>query len=138
MLILCPNKEILEQNYGKLKMYGIFDIGIYSASMGSKTIDKFTYATIGSIYKKPELFKDFKHIIIDECHFVNMKKSGTMYHKFFKAISENFRNKEKNENLNSYLNESLKFQKNSQLKIMGLTATPFRTDLSYRIDGTIS
>jgi len=67
ILILQPTKEILEQNYEKLLSYGITDIGIYSASFNSKEINKFTYATIGSIYKKPELFQHFKYVLIDEC-----------------------------------------------------------------------
>jgi DNA repair protein RadD len=75
VLILQPSKEILEQNYNKLKSYGIDDISIYSASLKSKEIAKYTYATIGSIYKKPELFSSFEYVIIDECHGVNPTKS---------------------------------------------------------------
>lgn len=66
-LILQPSKEILEQNYAKLEMYGIEDIGIYSASCRKKEIGKYTYATIGSIVKKPELFEHIEYILIDEC-----------------------------------------------------------------------
>jgi DNA repair protein RadD len=86
ILILQPNKEILEQNYQKLLSYGFTDVGIYSASKGRKEIEKFTYATIGSIYKKPELFMHFKYVIIDECHLVNPKNLGGMYTSFLKAI----------------------------------------------------
>lgn len=103
-LILQPTKEILEQNYDKLKSYGVKDIGIYSASMGRKDIDKFTYATIGSIYKKPELFKHFKHILVDECHLVNPKGLG-MYKSFFNQIGKP--------------------------SILGLTATPYRLVQKY-------
>lgn len=85
-LVLQPSKELLEQNYGKLLTYGIEDIGVYSASMGRKEIRKFTYATIQSIYKKPELFKEFKNVIIDEAHQVNPKNLGGMYTKFLKDI----------------------------------------------------
>ena len=67
-LILQPSKEILEQNYAKLKSYGVENVSMYSASAGEKKISKYTYATIQSIYKKPELFKDFKYVILDECH----------------------------------------------------------------------
>jgi DNA repair protein RadD len=49
---LQPSKEILEQNYQKLMSYNPeIDAGIYSASKGRKEIAKFTFATIGSIYK---------------------------------------------------------------------------------------
>lgn len=108
VLILQPTKEILEQNYDKLTSYGIQDIGIYSASMNRKDINTFTYATIGSIYKNPNLFKHFKYVIIDECHLVNPKGMG-MYKTFFKALN----------------NPS----------ILGLTATPYRLVQNYYRDG---
>jgi DNA repair protein RadD len=107
-LILQPTKEILEQNYEKLTSYGIDDIGIYSASMNRKDIERYTYATIGSIYKKPELFRHFKYILIDECHLVNPKGFG-MYKSFFKALGKP--------------------------SILGLTATPYRLVQGYRNDG---
>lgn len=109
VLILQPSKEILEQNYAKLQMYGIDDIGIYSASAGSKYIDKYTYATIGSIYKKPDLFRHFRYVIIDECHLVDpasfRKGKQGMYAKFFQAIGNP--------------------------RVLGLTATPYRLKTEY-------
>jgi DNA repair protein RadD len=86
VLILQPTKEILEQNFQKLLSYGILDVSIYSASFGQKEISTFTYATIGSIYKNPELFKRFKYIILDECHLLNPKNFNGMYNQFFEAI----------------------------------------------------
>lgn len=105
VLVLQPSKELLEQNYAKLKSYGIDDVAIYSASMKTKEIDKFTYATIGSIYKKPELFKHFKYVIIDECHQVNPKNLEGMYTKFLNAIN--------------------------CTNVCGLTATPYRLQQKY-------
>lgn len=105
VLILQPSIEILNQNYAKLKSYGIEDISMYSASVNSKEIAKYTFATIGSIYKKPELFKHFKFVIIDECHGVDPKKLKGMYTSFLKAI--NCKN------------------------VCGLTATPYRIDQKY-------
>jgi DNA repair protein RadD len=105
VLILQPSKEILEQNYAKLLSYGITDIGIYSASKGQKDIAKYTFATIGSIYKKPLLFKHFKYVIIDECHQVNPKNFEGMYKTFLDAI--NCKN------------------------VCGLTATPYRIQSKY-------
>lgn len=104
-LILQPNKEILEQNYDKAQRYGLEDISMYSASVGKKDIAKFTYATIGSIYKVPELFKHYKYILIDECHVVNPKSFApknpkAMYAQFFRAIGNP--------------------------KVLGLTASPYR------------
>lgn len=102
VLILQPNKEILEQNHKKLLSYGIDDIGLYSASVGKKEIAKYTFATIGSIYKNPEKFAHFEYAIIDECHQVSPKNISGMYMKFFRATGIR--------------------------KICGLTATPFRLE----------
>ena len=100
-LILQPSKEILAQNYEKYLSYG-YEASIYSASMKQKVISSSTFATIGSIVKKPELFKQFKHILIDECHSVSAK--GGMYSDFLKAVGPH--------------------------KVMGLTATPYRLSTS--------
>ena len=36
VLIFCPSREIVEQNFKKLCSYGILDCSIYSASFNSK------------------------------------------------------------------------------------------------------
>ena len=106
VLVLQPSKELLEQNHAKLLSYDPdIDVGIYSASKNSKEIRKYTYATIQSIYRKPELFTHFKYVIIDECHQVNPKKLSGMYTSFLKAIG--CRN------------------------VCGLTATPYRMDQKF-------
>jgi DNA repair protein RadD len=87
----------LEQNLEKIKAFGMADIGIFSASMGEKTIGKITIATIGSIIKHKERFSDFELIIIDECDLVNSK--GGQYEDFINTLS---------------------------LPVIGLTATPYR------------
>lgn len=109
ILILQPSKEILEQNYQKLLSYDqTLDVGIYSASKGRKEIAKFTFATIGSIYKKPEQFKHFKYVLIDECHGVNPKNLSGMLTVFLKAIGCEH--------------------------VCGLTATPYRIDTLWTRD----
>lgn len=109
ILILQPSKEILEQNYLKLLSYDpTIDAGIYSASKGRKEIAKFTFATIGSIYKKPQEFAHFKYVLIDECHGVNPKNLSGMLTSFLKAI-------------------------NCQ-HVCGLTATPYRIDTLWTRD----
>lgn len=101
ILILQPSKEILEQNYQKLLSYDPeIDAGIYSASKGRKEVRKFTFATIGSIYKKPAEFAHFKYVIIDECHGVNPKNLDGMLTSFLAAIG--------------------------CTRVCGLTATPYR------------
>lgn len=109
ILILQPSKEILEQNYLKLLSYDqTIDAGIYSASKGRREIAKFTFATIGSIYKKPEEFAHFKYVIIDECHGVNPKNQQGMLTSFLKAIDCKH--------------------------VCGLTATPYRIDTLWTRD----
>lgn len=107
VLILQPNKEILEQNYAKLVSYDpLIDAGIYSASVGRKEVRKFTFATIGSIKKIPEQFMHFKFVLIDECHGVNPKNQEGMLTAFLRAID----------------------CKN----VCGLTATPYRIDTLWK------
>jgi DNA repair protein RadD len=79
--------------------------GIYSASKGRREVRKFTFATIGSIYKQPENFMHFKYVIIDECHGVNPKNLSGMLTSFLKAIGCEH--------------------------VCGLTATPYRIDTKW-------
>lgn len=101
-LVFQPSKEILEQNFKKFISYG-FRAGIYSASAGSKFVDKVTFATIGSVIKKKHLFKGVKNIIIDECHLVNPEDG--MYRDFIKSLPD--------------------------AKVLGLTATPYRLSTGF-------
>lgn len=111
VLILQPTKEILEQNYDKLLRYvPKEDIGIYSASMGSKVVRRYTFATIQSIYNNPEFFSHFKLVIIDEAHGLNPKSMTGMFMKFLKKIGNP--------------------------KVIGFTATPYRMDTMYLDWGT--
>lgn len=106
ILILQPSKEILTQNYKKLCLYVSPDqIGIYSASLQSKEVKYYTFATIQSIYKKPEEFQHYEIVIIDECHTVNPKNMGSMFTSFINAIGNP--------------------------KVIGFTATPYRLGLNY-------
>lgn len=71
VLVFSPSKELLEQNYNKLLSYNQgLDTSIFSASFNSKKISKITFCTIGSVWKKAELFAHFDYIIIDECDFM--------------------------------------------------------------------
>jgi DNA repair protein RadD len=96
-LVFQPSKELLQQNYSKYISYGN-KASIYSASVGVKEIGKVTFATIGSVKTKPELFKEFQYCIIDECHLVP-PNDGSMYRDFLDKLN---------------------------IKILGLTATPIR------------
>lgn len=107
VLVLQPTRELVLQNYEKFVSYDTgIDVGIYSASLKRKEIRKITYATIQSVYKKPELFKHFKYLIIDECHQVDPKNfEKGMYMSFIKACGFHH--------------------------ICGLTATPYRLQQKF-------
>ena len=98
LLVFCPTKEILAQNYEKICSYNILDVGLYSASVGQKNIRKITLATIGSVKNHLADFRMFKYCIVDEAHLTNAR--GGMYNDFFNDRSDRC--------------------------IIGLTATPFR------------
>lgn len=107
VLILVPNKELLEQDLDKLSAcVPASQIGVYSASMNSKEVRKITIATIQSACKHPEQFTHYKVAIIDECDLLNPKNLGGMYNQFFRDIGNP--------------------------KIYGLTGTPFRQDIIYK------
>ena len=98
-IVLQPSKELLEQNFEKFQSYGERP-AIFSASAGEKTIgSSVTLATIGSIKSHVEKFSHIKYIIQDECHNLTNPKGGSVM-EFFKAFP--------------------------QVKVLGLTATPFR------------
>lgn len=104
VLVLCPSREILVQNYEKAKSYGI-ECSMYSASVNQKKISKVTFCTIGSVKNYSELFKQFKYVIVDEAHYINSKKG--MYKDFLKQL---------------------------ECKVLGLTASHYRLESSCQID----
>lgn len=106
VLVFQPSKEILEQNYKKLCSYGFIQCSIYSASFNSKRVSTVTFCTIGSVYRHLNDIKAFKYAIIDECHGVNSQ--GGMYEEMIRKLG---------------------------LKVIGLTATPYR--LTNDINGAI-
>lgn len=101
VLIFCPSKEILVQNYEKMIKISPFDCAVYSASVGQKQIAKITFATIGSAINHKELFSHFKYVLVDEAHLCNPKDG--MYKEFFQTL---------------------------KCKIIGLSATPYRLSSS--------
>lgn len=106
VLVFQPSKEILEQNYAKMLTYTTDGVGVFSASMSRKEIAPITFCTIGSVHGRHEEFKGFRYAIIDECHGVN--PSGGMYMNFIKATG---------------------------MRVIGLTATPYRLYTQLGMDG---
>lgn len=108
-LIICNNMELVKQDVDKLSHFVDKDeIGIYSASLKSKQIKKFTVGTIQSIFKKTELFTRFQLVVVDECDlFIQQQK---MFGNLVKLIKDN------------------------KMFLVGLTATPYRMDVDKSYD----
>lgn len=109
ILVLQPSRELVLQNYEKMMGYNPdFEVGVYCGGLKRKEIRHITYATIQSVYKKPEEFSHFKYVVIDECHQVDPQNLEGMYASFLKAIGCN--------------------------RVCGLTATPYRLQQRFYWD----
>lgn len=114
VLMLTHVKELIAQNFEKLEALcpGI-DCGIYSAGIGRK--DKHAqvlFAGIQSIASKAIQIGWVDIIFIDEAHLVPQRGNGR-YRKFIAAMQ----------------------RINPNVRIVGLTATPFRLDSGYLHQG---
>ena len=78
ILVLQPQKELLQQNLQKLVgVWPEVDVGVYSASVGRKQLGRqVTYATIDSIYKRGLELGRVDMIHVDECHLIPTKDAG--------------------------------------------------------------
>lgn len=97
-IVLCPNKELCEQDYEKLKAVGLKPT-YYSASI-EKNLSNLMVGTIGSMYKTPELFDHIGLVIVDECDTIPVDNIDSMAMKLLRAIKP---------------------------RVVGLTASPYRT-----------
>lgn len=106
-------KELVEQDHDKLIQYWpTAPAGIYSAGLNRKDMfSPVTFCGIASVVKKPEVLGKIDLLIIDEAHLVSPSES-TMYQKLI-----------------NYL-----IAQNPYLKVIGLTATPYRLGYGYIVD----
>ena len=111
VLMLTHVSELILQNAEELvNMLPGVDLGFYSASIGQKRLDKqVTFAGIQSIWEKaPDMIPPPDLVIIDEAHLVP-QNTTTRYGRFIDELR----------------------QCNPAVKIVGLTATPYRLDSGY-------
>ena len=111
VLILTHVKELLEQNASELvALYPEADVGFYSASLKKKVLRKpITFAGIQSIHKKAyQIVPAPDLVIVDEAHLIP-KTDGTRYNKFLSDLRIC----------------------NRGVKVVGLTATPYRLDSGW-------
>lgn len=118
LLLLTHVKELLEQNGAKLlELWPDAPLGFYSAGMRRRdTFLPLTMASIQSVHKRAEEFGHVDLVIIDEAHLVPTK-SATMYRRFLDDLRT----------------------VNPHLRVIGMTATPFRLDQGFlhRGDGAL-
>ena len=105
ILMLTHQKELIEQNAEKMRQHWPnAPMGIYSASIGRRCLSEpITFAGIQSVRNKSSAIGHIDLCIIDECHLVSHKDEGgyrTLLSQL-KAI-------------------------NPALRVIGLTATPYR------------
>lgn len=105
IMVLTHVKELIQQNHEKLMtLWPAAPAGIYSAGLNRKDVGrKITFGGIGSVAKKADLFGHIDLVIIDEAHLVSPNEE-TLYQLFLSGLAK----------------------KNPHLKVIGLTATPWR------------
>ena len=111
VLVVTHVKELLEQGAsGLLKLYPEADYGIYSAGLKQKVLNKpITFAGIQSVWERAyDMVPAPDLVLIDEAHLLP-KNTETRYNRFI---------------------ADLKIC-NSEIKVVGLTATPYRLDSGY-------
>ena len=109
ILVLTHVKELVEQNHAKYQSYGLTG-GIFSAGLNRKdNRHQVTFASVQSVSANLDQFRDeFSLVIIDECHRVSGDESSQ-----YQRIIDLLR------------------QQNDSLKVLGLTATPYRLAMGW-------
>ncbi|WP_026244532.1 DEAD/DEAH box helicase [Dasania marina] len=109
ILVLAHVKELVEQNHSKYANYG-FKASIFAAGLKQKDADtQVVFGSVQSVSRNLAAFDDhFSLVIIDECHRVSLDADS----QYQTIISH----------LKSF---------NPQLKVLGLTATPYRLESGW-------
>ena len=109
ILVLAHVKELVEQNAEKYKSFGL-EASIFSAGLKQKSLaHQVTFASIQSLSRNIEqLNQHYSLVIIDECHRVSGDKDS-QYEKVIAALKKH----------------------NPRLKVLGLTATPYRMGIGW-------
>lgn len=105
ILMLTHVRELISQNAEKMREHWKgAPMGIYSAGLGKRNLaEPITFAGIQSVRTKADQIGHVDLIIVDECHLIGHHDSGG-YRKLIGSLSEI----------------------NPHLRVIGLTATPYR------------
>lgn len=116
VMVLTHVKELIQQNYEKLMtLWPAAPAGVYSAGLGRKESNRrITFAGIGSVAKKANIFGHVDLVLIDEAHLVS-PNDKTLYQQFLAALKE----------VNPYV------------RVIGFTATPWRLGTGRITDDSI-
>ncbi|ATJ84036.1 DEAD/DEAH box helicase [Halomonas beimenensis] len=105
VLVLAHVRELVEQNHAKYRAYGL-EADIFSAGLGRKDAGrKVVFGSVQSVVRNLDAFDDdaFTLLVIDECHRVSLDEDSG-YRRVIAHLREH----------------------NPRLKVLGLTATPYR------------
>ncbi|MDN3523531.1 DEAD/DEAH box helicase [Halomonas ramblicola] len=105
VLVLAHVRELVEQNHAKYQAYGLA-ADIFSAGLGRKESGRqVVFGSVQSVVRRLESFDDgdFTLLVIDECHRVSPDEDAS-----YRKVIDRLRTA------------------NPRLKVLGLTATPYR------------
>lgn len=113
ILVLTHVKELIQQNYEKLMgLWNFAPAGIYSAGLNQRNMSQpITFAGIASVARKWAQFGHVDLVLVDEAHLMSPNDT-TMYRTFLAGLKS----------INPYL------------RVIGLTATPWRMGHGHLID----
>jgi len=116
ILKLVHVKELIEQNLDKLKIhFPEVSVGVYSSGLKRKELNyPIVFAGIASIYRLAQKIGRIDVLLVDECHLIGTKDSS-MYVSLIRAL----------------------LIINPKMRIVGLTATPYRQGLGLITDSEI-
>jgi DNA repair protein RadD len=114
VLMLTHVRELIEQNAEKMRQHWPgAPLGIYSAGLRKRDLgEPITFAGIQSVRNKADKLGHVDLVIVDECHLINHRDEGG-YRKLIGDL------------------EAI----NPALRVIGLTATPYRLGHGYITDG---
>ncbi len=109
VLVLAHVKELVEQNHAKYQAYGN-PASVFSAGLKRKeSTEQVVFGSVQSVSRNLEHFtQGFTLLVIDECHRLSLDQDSQ-----YQRVIEHLR------------------QHNPDLKILGLTATPYRLGLGW-------
>ena len=114
ILIVTHVRELIAQNHAEMiRLWPDAPTGIYSAGLGKREAQaRILFAGIQSIHRRAQEIGHTDLVLIDEAHLIP-GNSSTMYRRFLDGLT----------------------RINPVLKVIGLTATPFRVDCGMLHEG---